>query len=228
MHIHPFPALSPAPELTEQVASVPYDVVDTSEARELAAGNPHSFLHVVRPEIDLEEGVDLYSDPVYQQAVDNFKRLQDEGTLVRDSGDCLYVYRQVMGDHVQRGLVCGCNIDDYEVRILTHEKTRRDKEDDRSRHVSELSAHTGPVFLAYADDASVDALIADVESGEPMFDFTAPDGIQHTGWRVSDPAALVAAMDAVPRAYVADGHHRSASAVRVGKERRAAAENPAP
>ncbi len=225
VNIHPFKALIPGPGLTQKVASVPYDVVDTAEAAALAEGNPQSFLHIVRPEIDLPEDTVMYSDAVYEKATENFSRFQQEGTLVRDTETCLYVYRQIMDGHVQRGIVGGCEVNDYEVRILTHEKTRPDKENDRCRHVRDLSAHTGPVFLAYADSPVVDACIADVEAGSPMFDFTADDGIQHTGWRVSDTAGLVAAMGEVERAYVADGHHRSASAVRVGAERRAADAN---
>jgi uncharacterized protein (DUF1015 family) len=226
LKIRAFQGLVPAPELAAQVACVPYDVVDSEEAAALAEGNPHSLLHVDRAEIDCPQGTDIHSDAVYAKAVENFHHLQNSGVLVRESGPCLYVYEQIMGGHAQTGVVAVCHIEDYENDLIKkHEKTRKDKEDDRTRLVGDLSANTGPIFLTYRDQPAIDQLVADVRRSAPAFDFTAPDGVRHTVWRVVDPGALVAAFSSVPCAYVADGHHRTASAVRVGRERRAANPN---
>ena len=222
MRIHPLKALRPAADRTADVASVPYDVVNTEEARQLAAGNDASFLHIIRPDIDLPDGTDPYDDAVYEKARENFVRARESGVLVEDADPALYLYRQIMNGHAQRGLVAGCHIDDYESRILTHEKTRPAKEDDRVRHMATLRAHTGPVFMAYRDQAEIDSLLADVESSDPMFDFTAEDGVRHTGWQITGTDALVEAFEAVPVFYIADGHHRSAGAARVGRECREA------
>ena len=219
MRIQPFAALRPRPDLAERVASVPYDVVTTEEAAALADGLPESFLHVIRPEIDLPGGTDLYSDEVYATAKANLDRFVAEGWLQRDAGPSLYLYRQQMGDHVQTGLVATCHADDYAANIIKkHEYTLKKKEDDRTRHTSTLMANAGPVFLTYRDDASIDALVAKDTAGEPDVDFTAPDGVRHTVWVAADPDAYVAGFTGVANAYVADGHHRSASAVRVAKE----------
>lgn len=227
MQIKPFAALRPQPLLAAELASVPYDVVDTEEARKLAAGNPNSFLHVARPEIDLPKGIDLYSDAVYAQGVKNFQSLQDRGVLFRESEPSLYLYQQVMGAHVQTGVVCCCSIDDYANRvILRHEKTRKDKEDDRTRHTSELNANTGPVFLTYRATAELNRLMEQAMKQAPLYQFTATDGICHTVWRVTGGnEPFVRAFAEVPVAYVADGHHRAASAFRVGSERRLANPN---
>ncbi len=228
MRTKPFAALRPAPEVAARLASVPYDVVDTAEARELAKGNPVSFLHVSRPEIDLPDGTDIYSDAVYTQAVKALKGLIDGGALVRDPEPAYYAYRQIMGDHAQTGIVACCHIDDYAADVIRkHEKTRQDKEDDRTRHVLELNANTGPVFLTYRDQADLDALVARATASPPLYDFVAPDAIRHTIWKLSpeDCAAVCLQFDAVPLAYVADGHHRAKAAWRAGAERRAA--NPA-
>ena len=227
MLVKPFAALRPAPEKAAVVAAVPYDVVDTAEARALAAGNPDSFLHVSRPEIDLPDSVDIHDDAVYAQGVRAFKALQTRGVLLREDGERLYVYRQIMGAHSQTGVVACCNIEDYAKDIIRkHEKTRKDKEDDRTRHCLELNANSGPVFLTYRDTAALDALVAAVQKGAPLYDFTAADGIRHTVWRVEGSAeAWVEAFRQVPLAYVADGHHRAAAAFRSGQQRRAA--NPA-
>ena len=148
MLVKPFSALRPVPELAASLASVPYDVVDSEEARALAGDNVNSFLHVARPEIDLPKGIDIYSDPVYAQGVKNFQGLQDRHVLVRDPDRCFFLYQQVMDGHAQTGVVCCCSIDDYANNVIRrHEKTRKDKEDDRTRHTSELNANTGPVFL---------------------------------------------------------------------------------
>jgi uncharacterized protein (DUF1015 family) len=226
MRLNPIRGLVPAAPFVQEVAAVPYDVVDRSEAAALAAGKPHSLLHVDRAEIDLPADVDPYDDAVYARARENFVRLQSEGVLVREPEPAVYFYRQTMGGHSQTGLVAGCHIEDYERDVIKkHEKTRKVKEDDRTRLVDTLSAHTGPVFLTYRDVAAVDAIEREVTSSQaPLFDFVADDGIGHTVWRVTGERATALASlfaDGVPTSYVADGHHRSASAARVGGERRA-------
>jgi len=227
MLIKPFAALRPAPEKAHALASVPYDVVDTAEARALADGNPDSFLHVSRPEIDLPDSIDIHDDAVYAQGVKALRDLQARGVLIREQGERLYVYRQIMGAHSQTGVVACCHIDDYAKDIIRkHEKTRKDKEDDRTRHCLELNANSGPVFLTYRDTAALDARVAAVQRGAPLYDFTADDGIRHTVWRVEgESRAWVEAFRQVPLAYVADGHHRAAAAFRSGQQHRAA--NPA-
>jgi uncharacterized protein (DUF1015 family) len=227
MQIKPFAALRPAPGKAAAVASVPYDVVDTAEARALAAGNPDSFLHVSRPEIDLSDSLDSHDDAVYAQGVKAFRDLQTRGVLIREPDERLYVYRQVMGAHSQTGVVACCHIDDYAADVIRkHEKTRKDKEDDRTRHCLELNANSGPVFLTYRDTAELDARVADAQKEAPLYDFAAADGVRHTVWRVAgDAAPWTAAFGRVPLAYVADGHHRAAAAFRAGRQRRAA--NPA-
>ncbi len=224
--LEPFRAWRPALGLAERVASPPYDVLSTEEARRMAEGNPHSFLHVVKPEIDLPEGTDLYSPEVYATGAENLRRLVDEGVLIREERPAFYLYRQRMGDHVQTGVVAGASVDEYEADLIKkHEHTRRAKEDDRTRHVEALNANTGPVFLAYKARKEIDRLVERLTAAEPTYDFTAEDGIRHTLWVVDDPAAveeLRAAFAGVPEMYVADGHHRSAAAVRVREARRAA------
>jgi uncharacterized protein (DUF1015 family) len=226
LRVKAFQGLRPTPPLVAEVACVPYDVVDREESAALAAGKPHSLLHVDRAEIDLPPETDPYSDAVYAKAKENFLGLQKDGALIRETEPCLYLYQQRMGSHVQVGVAAVCRIEDYEHDIIKkHEKTRRDKEDDRTRLIGTLSADTGPVFLTYRDSGAIDALVAGVQQQAPLYDFTAPDGIQHTVWRVPGAQPFVEAFQNVPVAYVADGHHRTASAVRVGRERRAA--NPA-
>ncbi len=227
MLVKPFAALRPVPEKAAALAAVPYDVVDTAEARVLAAGNPDSFLHVSRPEIDLPDSVDVHDDAVYAQGVRALKDLQARGVLQREAGERLYVYRQIMGAHSQTGVVTCCHIEDYANDIIRkHEKTRKDKEDDRTRHCLELNANSGPVFLTYRDSAALDTRVADVQQHAPLYDFTAVDGVRHTVWRVEGPTeGWVKAFGQVPLAYVADGHHRAAAAFRTGQQRRAA--NPA-
>ena len=223
MRIQAFCGLTPRPDLASQVAAVPYDVVDTEEARALAADRPYDLLHVDRAEIDLPPDTDPYADIVYATAAGNLRRLMDEGILQREAAPVLYLYQQQMGAHVQTGLIAACHIDDYGSDVIKkHEKTRKVKEDDRTRLVDALSAHTGPIFLTYKDQPGINARAAAIlESEKPVFDFTAPDGIAHRVWRISHPAPFVAAFGGVEFAYVADGHHRSASAWRVGTERRA-------
>jgi uncharacterized protein (DUF1015 family) len=226
LRIKAFQGLRPAPSLVEEVACVPYDVVNREESAALAAGRPHSLLHVDRAEIDLPPETDPYSDAVYAKARENFVGLQEEGALVRETEPSIYLYQQRMGRHVQVGVAAVCHIEDYERDIIKkHEKTRRDKEDDRTRLIGTLSANTGPVFLTYRDSETIDALVAKAQQQAPLYEFIAPDGIQHTVWRVAGGAELIAGFQNVPVSYVADGHHRTASAARVGRERREA--NPA-
>jgi uncharacterized protein (DUF1015 family) len=221
MRIHPFQGLVPTPAAAPEVACVPYDVVNAAEAATLAAGKPHSLLHVDRAEIDLPAGTDPYSEAVYAKARENLVGLQRAGVLVRESEPCLYVYQQQMGSHIQRGLVAGCHVDDYDAGLIKkHEKTRKDKEDDRTKLIDTLSADTGPVFLTYRDNAAVTALVNAKTKEKPLHDFTAPDGIKHTMWRIAGGADWVKAFDAVPATYIADGHHRAASAARVARLRR--------
>ena len=213
----PFRALRPASSSAARVAAVPYDVVNTDEARTLAAGNPLSFLHVSRAEIDVPEGSSPYADDVYAMAVRNFERLKTEAPLLLEDGPRVYVYRLRMGTHVQVGLAGCFSVDDYDRNVIRkHEHTRPDKEDDRTRHLLELRAQTGPVFLTYRTRPAVDALIERVMTAPPLYDFTAVDGVQHTIWRVEsfEEHQLVVAFDAVPALYIADGHHRAASAAR--------------
>ena len=215
--IRPFPSVRPPKAIAARVASVPYDVVDTKEALALAAGNPVSFLHVCRPEIDLPEGTDLYADAVYAKGRENLDRFCADGTLVHDTAPRLFVYRQTWRGRKQDGLVAVCSVTDYDRDVIKkHEKTRPDKEDDRVRHLLTQSAHAEPVFLTYRAEPAVDAKVHAITAGEPEYDFDAPDGIRHTLWIVpeGDNAFFVDAFAKVPFLYVADGHHRSASASR--------------
>ena len=226
LRIQAFTGLRPAPELVAEVACVPYDVVNREESAALAAGKANTLLRVDRAEIDLPPDTDPYSDAVYEKARENFLALQKSGALIRETEPCLYLYQQRMGAHVQTGLAAVCHIEDYERDIIKkHEKTRRDKEDDRTRLIGTLSADTGPVFLTYRDSEAIDALTAAALKTAPLYDFTAPDGIQHTVWRIAGGESFVENFRNIPVAYVADGHHRTASACRVGRERREA--NPA-
>jgi len=215
--IFPFAALRPVPGAAAAVAAVPYDVVSTDEARALAAGNPLSFLHVSRPEIDLPPGTDPHADAVYDKAAANFAALKAAAPLVAESRPSFYVYRLHMGAHVQSGVAACFSIDEYDAGLIKkHEKTRPDKEDDRTRHMLAIGAQTGPVFLTYRPSAPVDAVVSRVEMGPPLFDVTAPDGVRHEIWVVpeADEAALVRAFGDLHALYIADGHHRAASAAR--------------
>ena len=217
--IRPFQALRPTADQVEQIASVPYDVVNTEEAREMAAGNPLSFLHVSRPEIDLPDGTDIYSDQVYRKAVDNFDALIQNGPLETEDVPSIYLYRLIMGDHEQIGVVACASIDEYDQDVIRkHERTRRDKEDDRTRHMLVLRAQTGPVFLTYRSSREIDSMVMETMTAGALFDFVAPDGIQHTVWRVPDPVRFVQAFREVAFLYIADGHHRAASAARARAE----------
>jgi len=217
----PFRALRPSPSTAARVAAVPYDVVNTDEARALAAGNPLSFLHVSRPEIDLPPGTDLHGDDVYATGVKNFERLKAAAPLLVEETPRLYVYRLRMGGHSQIGLAGCFSVDDYDGDVIRkHEHTRRDKEDDRTRHLLDLRAQTGPVFLTYRARPAIDGLVERITTGEPLYDFTAVDGVQHTIWIVesAEEHQLVVAFDVVPALYIADGHHRAASAARARKQ----------
>ena len=221
MNIRPFAAVRPNVQDAASVASVPYDVVDTAEAKALAAGNPKSFLHVSRPEIDLPEGTDCSSPEAYAQAKKALDKLIADGTLVRDGEQKFYAYRQTMGSHAQTGIVATFDTKDYLSGVLKqHEKTRKDKEDDRTRHIEILEAHTGPAFLTYRDDKAIDAIVAKACAEAPLYDFVAPDGIGHTVWAISqsDNPEIEQLFGRIPVAYIADGHHRSAAASRYAKE----------
>jgi uncharacterized protein (DUF1015 family) len=219
----PFRALRPRPADAARVAAVPYDVVSTDEARTLAEGNPLSFLRVSRAEIDLPPGTNPYADEVYARATQNFQALRDRA-FVQETHAALYVYRLRMGGHEQTGLAACYAIDDYDSDIIRkHERTRRDKEDDRTRHLLALGAQTGPVFLTYRARPEVDAVVARATAGAALYDFEAPDAVRHTVWLVppADTAALVSAFAAIPALYIADGHHRAASASRARADIRA-------
>jgi uncharacterized protein (DUF1015 family) len=212
----PFRALRPKPEEAARIAAVPYDVVSTDEARALADGNPASFLRVSRPELELPDGTDPYADAVYERAVANFRKLEERSLVVEDEPS-VYFYRLRMGSHTQTGLAACFSLDEYDRDLIKkHERTRRDKEDDRTRHMIALGAQTGPVFLTYRASAEVDRIAQQQASAAPLFDFEAADGVGHTIWRVGGAArdALVAAAGRIPSLYIADGHHRAASAAR--------------
>ncbi|HET7697204.1 MAG TPA: DUF1015 family protein [Vicinamibacterales bacterium] len=219
--LHPFRALRPARNAAPAVSSVPYDVVSTEEARALASRNPLSFLHVTRSEIDLPAGADPYAPEVYARAKANLEALRRAAPLVEEDEPSLYFYRLRMGSHEQTG-IAGCfSVDEYEQdAIKKHERTRPDKEDDRTRHIIELRAQTGVVFLTYKASPAVDRLARAVTAGEPLYDFRAEDDVHHTIWRVpaKEATALVDAFAAIPALYIADGHHRAASAARARQE----------
>ena len=224
--IQPFAALRPKPDLASRLCELPYDVMSSDEARQMAAGNALSFLHVSKPEIDLPPGMDLHDPAVYAKGRENFAKLIADGALIQDAQPCLYLYRQVMGRHSQTGLVAAASCQDYLDNVIKkHELTRPDKEDDRVRHIEALDAQTGPVFLTYRAVSNLDALFARKSAGAPDIDFTAGDGVRHTAWIISDDAtigAIGAEFAGIPFLYIADGHHRSAAAARVFQSRNGA------
>jgi uncharacterized protein (DUF1015 family) len=224
--IKPFAALRPQPELAAQICELPYDVMSSEEAREMARGNPLSFLHVSKPEIDLPAGTDLYSHAVYAQGAENFSRLIGHGALKLDGQPAFYLYRQIMGGHAQVGLVAAASCQEYLDGIIKkHEFTRPDKEDDRVRHIETLNSQTGPVFLTYRAEAALDAFVAQRTAQAPAVDFTAKDGVRHTAWTVADAEGLAfieGAFAKIPYLYIADGHHRSAAAGRIHQARKGA------
>ena len=214
-----FAALRPKTELAAKICELPYDVMNSAEARAIAKDNPLSFLHVSKPEIDLEPGIDVYSPAVYAKGAGNFRLLQEQGALVQDTQPCFYLYRQVMGNHTQTGLVAAASVSEYDTGIIKkHELTRPAKEDDRVHHMEALNSQTGPVFLTYRATAELDALTQRLTANEPAIDFAADDGVQHTAWMVDsaeDIAFIEAQFAAIDFLYIADGHHRSAAASRV-------------
>ena len=227
--VKPFRGVRPPRHLVTQVASRPYDVLNSEEARSEADGNPMSLYHIIKPEIDFEPGTDEHDERVYDKAVENFRAFQDNGWLVADDADHYYIYAQTMNGRTQYGIVVAANVADYmEGRIKKHELTRRDKEEDRMKHVRINNANIEPVFFAFPDNEVLEKVIKDVTAGEAEYDFTAPDGFGHHFWVVEDPAqidSITKAFDAIPSLYIADGHHRSAAAALVGHEK--ATNNPA-
>lgn len=223
--IRPFQALKPAKGLEAQVAALPYDVYSSEEARAAVVGRPYSFLHVDRPETFFEPDHDMYAPEVYEHARSLLRDMAARGVLVREDKPCYYLYRQTMNGHSQTGIVGCVSIDDYQNQIVKkHENTRADKEEDRIRHVSACGAQTGPIFLTYRNDPKLSELIARYIKSQPDYDFVSEDGIGHTGWTISkeeDLAAVRSAFAGMDSIYIADGHHRCASAVKVGLAKRA-------
>ena len=228
MRIHAYKALRPRADAVAQIAAPPYDTVDTAESAQLAEGNPMSFLHINHSEIDLPAGTNLYADAVYVQAAENLRNFKKNGWLVSEDRPLMYLYAQTMGTHTQTGLVCCCHIDDYIKDVIKkHEFTRKDKEDDRTKHTATINANIGPVFIAYRDvDAIRQALAPIPAKSAPIYDFVDELQVRHQVWPVENAAEIKKLFEEkVPVSYIADGHHRSASAVRVGSERRAANPN---
>ncbi len=228
--IRPFRGFRPRFPLAARVASPPYDVISSEEARDMARGNPYSFLHVSKPEIDLDPSISLYDDRVYAKGRENLSRMIEEGVLLRDPVPCLYVYQQRMGEHVQAGVVGACSVREYEAGLIKrHEHTRKDKEDDRTRHVTETNANAEPVFLTYRARAEIDTVVNHIRARPPACDIVTEDGFGHTVWVVDDPVeirTLQSLFAEVPALYIADGHHRTAAAIRHAQAARA--RNPAP
>src|SRR5688572_17659787 len=213
--IRPFRAVRPDPAAAPRVAAVPYDVVDTEEARALAHGNPLSFLHVSRAEIDLPAGTDPHADSVYRAAGERYRALKQDAPFVQDATPTLYLYHLEAGGHGQTGVAACYSLAEYDSNVIKkHERTRKDKEDDRTRHIVDLRAQTGPVFLAHRPNPAIDQLSQRVRAGEPLVDFTAVDGVRHAIWKVDpqDTQAFVNAFKTIDAMYIADGHHRAASA----------------
>lgn len=222
MKIKPFRGLRPRPDKVKLVASRPYDVLDSNEARQEAKGNPLSFLNVIKPEITLPEGTDPYAEIVYQAGKVNFLRLQEQGIFSRDEKDCLYLYELTMDGHSQTGIVACAWVEDYmQDRIKKHELTRPDKEEDRKKHIRTSMLNAEPVFFAYQAVAELDRIVARVKQAAPVYDFCSDDGITHRFWVVDDVRAIgeiVGAFEQIPATYVADGHHRTAAAALVGHD----------
>jgi uncharacterized protein (DUF1015 family) len=227
--IKAFAALRPRPDLAAQICELPYDVMSSDEASALAGGNPLSFLHVSKPEIDLPPATDLYAPEVYAKGKENFQRLIEQGALRQDAEPCYYLYRQVMGSHQQVGLVAVASCQDYlQGAIKKHELTRPDKEDDRVRHIETLNSQTGPVFLVYRANQALDGFVARKIGEKPEVDFTAIDGVRHTAWTVRDPQDIrfvESQFAETPALYIADGHHRCAAAGRVFQARKGAGQS---
>lgn len=224
--IRPFSALRPKKEYASAVAALPYDVMNSEEAREKVKELPYSFIHVDKAEVDLPVGTDIYSDAVYAKAAENLKKLMSDGICVLDSKKNLYIYRQTMGDVVQTGVVGCASVDDYLNGVIKrHELTRADKEEDRIRHVDTCDANTGPIFLAYREKAEINAVLDKYTALAPEYDFISDGGVRNEVWVVEDEADIKTLVDGfaqIPSLYIADGHHRAASAVKVALKRRAA------
>lgn len=223
--LKPFAAIRPVPSLVSQVAALPYDVMNTEEARKLAQNNPYSFLHVDKAEINFDASVNPYDDQVYKKAADTLKQMYSNGIYIQDSKPCLYIYREIMYGRVQTGLVGCASIDDYANDIIKkHEMTRADKEEDRIRHVDTCNANTGPIFLTYRARPNItNAMKYWMDSYTPIYDFTADDNVRHTVWLVDDEQTIAGfqkEFENIPYLYIADGHHRAASAFHVGMKRR--------
>ncbi len=223
--IKPFRALRPCKEIAEKVAALPYDVMNEDEARCMAEGNPYSFLHISRPEIELPTGTDSHSEPVYERGRENLRRFISAGILFPDESECYYVYRQKMDSVIQTGLVVCASVDDYQRGVIKkHELTRADKEEDRVKHIDYLNANDEPVFYTYRSNPIINGIISEITLGEPAYEFTTDDDVTHTLWVVADQTRigkLTASFAAISTLYVADGHHRSAAASRVREMRKA-------
>lgn len=221
--VKPFRGVRPPKALVEEVVSRPYDVLNSEEARKEAEGNEKSLYHIIKPEIDFEPGTDEHDPKVYEKAVENFKLFQEKGWLVQDEKENYYIYAQTMDGRTQYGFVVGAWVDDYmEGRIKKHELTRRDKEEDRMKHVRVNNANIEPVFFAFPDNEALEQIIKDVTAQAPEYDFVAPDGFGHTLWQITDDALIskiTEEFDKIPNLYIADGHHRSAAAALVGAEK---------
>ncbi|MDE7495530.1 MAG: DUF1015 domain-containing protein, partial [Muribaculaceae bacterium] len=221
--VKPFKGVRPPKELVEEVVSRPYDVLNSEEARKEAEGNEKSLYHIIKPEIDFEVGFDEHAPEVYDKAVENFKKFQKEGWLVQDEKEQYYIYAQTMDGRTQYGFVVGAWVNDYmEGRIKKHELTRRDKEEDRMKHVRVNNANIEPVFFAFPDNEALEQIIRDVTAKAPEYDFVAPDGFGHTLWVIDDDATIAKVteeFEKIPNLYIADGHHRSAAAALVGNEK---------
>lgn len=220
--VRPFKGVRPPVEFVTEVASRPYDVLNSEEARIEAEGNEKSLYHIIRPEIDFASGTDEHAPEVYAKAVENFKKFQDKGWLVQDEKPCYYVYAQTMDGRAQYGFVVAASVEDYmSGRIKKHELTRRDKEEDRMKHVRINRANIEPVFFTFPDNAELEAVLKEVTAKEPVYDFVAADGFGHHFWVVDDDetiSRITALFSGIPNMYIADGHHRSAAAALVGKE----------
>ena len=227
--VKPFKGVRPPKEMVTEVASRPYDVLNSEEARAEAEGNPKSLYHIIKPEIDFEPGTDEHDPKVYDKAVANFRMFQDKGWLVQDDKDCYYIYAQTMDGRTQYGFVIAANVDDYMTgKIKKHELTRKDKEEDRMKHVRVNNANVEPVFFAFPDNDVLENIIRKITAAAPEYDFTAPDGFGHHFWKIDDDATIAAIteqFEAMPSLYIADGHHRTAAAALVGNEKAKA--NPA-
>ncbi|RPI06604.1 MAG: DUF1015 domain-containing protein [Ignavibacteriae bacterium] len=221
--IRPFKAFRPKPEFAGEVAARPYDVLNSDEAREEVMGHPNSFLHVGKPEVDLDPGIDLHDPRVYEKGKENLQKLISQNILLEDSAPFLYVYAQTMGDHTQYGLVGCASVEEYWNEVIKkHELTRKDKEEDRCNHVRVTNSHSGPIFLTYRENAEIDAIVTRVTQQPPENDHVAQDGIRHQSWVIresGDAGKIISVFKTIPHLYIADGHHRSAAAARVGRER---------